>query len=73
MKARLFVWGRALSEKLIKFRITAERECNVQSTGNQIPNKHPSYKEIKCVDACAIDAKIEQTTLNLTAKYAANY
>ena len=30
---------------------------------NQIPNKYPSNKEIKRVDACTIDVKIEQTTL----------
>ena len=30
---------------------------------NQIPNKYPSHKEIKCVDACTIDVKIEQTML----------
>ena len=29
-------------------------------------------KEIKCVDACTIDANIEQTTLK-TAKFAANH
>ena len=37
-----------------------------------IPNKHPLNEEIKCVDTCAIDAKIEQTTLK-RAKFAANY
>ena len=38
---------------------------------NQIPNKHPSNKENKGVDACAIDAKIKQITLK-TTKFAGN-
>ena len=77
MKAYLFLWRGALSEKSIELRITPERERNIQSTdklrsANQIPNKHPFNEEIKCVDTCAIDAKIELTTLK-RAKFAANY
>ena len=37
-----------------------------------MPNKHPSNKEIKCIDACAIDAKIIANNAK-TAKFAATY
>ena len=76
MKARSQLLKRALEEKLIKLSTTPEQDSNIRYTDeilevNQIPNKHPSDKEIKFVDICAIDAKTEQTTLK-TAKFAAN-
>ena len=62
MKARSFLSRRVLAEKLIKLRISPERECNIRYTDeklevNQILNRRPSNKEIKCVGACTIDAK----------------
>ena len=70
MKVRSCLWRGALAEKLIKLRISPERERNIRYTDeklefNQIPTKRPSNKEIKCVDACIIEENIEQTMLNL--------
>ena len=66
---------KSFSKKLTKLRISPERERNIRYTNeklevDQIPNKHPSNKKIKCVDYCTIDANIEQTTLK-RAKFAA--
>lgn len=42
------------------------KKC-LSKKNNKIKNKHSSNKEIKFVDACALDAKIQQTTVK-TAK-----
>ena len=65
MKARSMSLAKTLAEKLIKLRISPEREGNIRYTDeklevNQIPNKHPSNKEVKCVDARAIDVNINK-------------
>ena len=70
MKARSFLSRRVLAEILIKLRIS--RYTDEKLVVNQIPNRHPSNREIRCVDACTIDVNIEQITLK-TAKFAANY
>ena len=61
MKARSFLSRRVLAEKLIKLRIS--RYTDEKLEVNQIPNRHSSNREIKCVDACTIDINIEKITL----------